>query len=142
MTIGFMGLYAMVLSAFVREKSGITTLPWLIVAGIVSVLYWAITESIGQGDLRWYALVQFLPIVLTLVILLFFNNNTVNKSKLVAVLVWYTFAKLLEIGDSQILNATGIISGHSLKHISAAVACFYVVQWLKASKNKPPSPKR
>ena len=76
----------MVLSAFVRGKSGVTTLPWLLVAGIVSVAYWAFTESIGQGDLRWYALVQFLPILLTLVILLFFDGKAFNKSKLVAVL--------------------------------------------------------
>lgn len=136
MTIGFMGLYAMVLSAFVREKSGASTLPWLLVAGIVSVAYWAITESMGQGDLRWYALVQFLPIVLTLVILLFFDSKDFNKSKLVAVLAWYSLAKLLEFGDAEILTFTDVISGHSLKHIAAAVACFYVIQWLRASRNQ------
>ena len=68
MTIGFMGLYALIVSAFVKVESGVRLLPWLIVAGILSVLYWYFTESIGKGDLRWYALVQFLPMVLTLCI--------------------------------------------------------------------------
>ncbi|MDP2562568.1 hypothetical protein [Psychrobium sp. 1_MG-2023] len=40
-------------------------------------------------------------------------------------------AKVLELADLQILNMTSLISGHSLKHIAAAVACFYVIAWLK-----------
>ena len=134
MTLGFMGVYAMVLSAFVRAESGVKLLPWLLVAGVVSVAYWVFTEASGQGDLRWYVLVQFLPIILTLVILVFFKAEGFNKSKLVAVLIWYSFAKLLELGDFHILEVTGFISGHSLKHIAAAIACFYVIEWLKTTK--------
>lgn len=134
MTIGFMGLYAMVLSAFVREKSGIHSLPWLVVAGIVSVVYWAITEAAGNGDLRWYALVQFLPILLTLIILIFFQSKGFNKRQLVVVLLWYSFAKLLEMADLVVLEFTQFVSGHSLKHLAAAMASFYVIQWLKTPR--------
>ncbi|NMP30682.1 ceramidase [Thalassotalea sp. M1531] len=136
MTIGFMGLYAMILSAFVRAESGIKLLPWLLVAGVVSVVYWVATETAGQGDLRWYALVQFLPMILTLVILLFFKSDEFNKTKLVGVLIWYSLAKLLEMGDFEILEITTIISGHSLKHVAAAIACFYVIEWLKTTKHR------
>jgi len=135
MTVGFMGLYAMIVSAFVKPESGIKLLPWLLVAGVLSVLYWLFTESFGQGDLRWYALVQFLPMVLTLVILSLFDVEGVNKNKLVLVLCWYSLAKILELADLHILDLTTIISGHSLKHIAAAVACYYVIAWLKTINN-------
>lgn len=134
MTIGFMGLYSMIVSAFVKPESGVRLLPWLVVAGVVSVAYWVITESLGQGDLRWYALVQFLPMILMLVILFFFKSNGFNKSKLVNVLLWYGLAKILEMTDLHVLNLTNVISGHSLKHIAAAVACFYVIEWIKTLK--------
>jgi len=134
MTVGFMGLYAMVVSAFVRAKSGIAILPWLIVVGVVSVIYWAFTEAAGVGDLRWYALVQFLPMVLMLVILSTFHAKGVNKRHLIIVLLWYFLAKLLEFADAYILDFTNFISGHSLKHVAAAIACFYVIQWIQAVK--------
>lgn len=138
MTIAFMGLYAMIVSAFVNAQSGVRLLPWLLLAGIVSVVWWFLTESSGQGDLRWYVLVQFLPMILTLVILLFFKTHGVNKSKLVMVLVWYIVAKVLELGDLQVLELTNMISGHSLKHVAAAVASFYVILWLQTMDKQPP----
>lgn len=134
MTIAFMGLYAMIISAFVHADYGSRLLPWLVVAGFVSVLYWIMTEAAGQGDLRWYALVQFLPMLLTLVILLMFESDQFNKRNLIIVLIWYFVAKLLEFGDLSVMTITGVISGHSLKHIAAAIASFYVIRWLKATK--------
>lgn len=131
MTIAFMGLYAMIVSAFVNAKSGVRLLPWLLMAGVLSVLWWFLTESWGQGDLRWYVLVQFLPMLLTLIILISFKTDKINKSKLVWVLIWYIIAKLMELGDVQLLALTTVISGHSLKHVAAAVACYYVIAWLK-----------
>ncbi len=136
MTIGFMGLFAMVLSVFVSPQGGQRSLPLLVVVGVASVFWWFYTESSGQGDLRFYALVQFLPMLLTLVILVFFKTPGINKSKLVLVLLWYTLAKVLEFGDAFVLETFGIISGHSLKHVAAAVACYFVISWLKAVKKR------
>jgi hypothetical protein len=131
MTIAFMGLYAMIVSAFVNAQSGVRLLPWLLLAGIVSVVWWFLTESSGQGDLRWYVLVQFLPMILTLVILIFFKTQGVNKSKLVMVLVWYIIAKVLELADLQVFELTQYVSGHALKHVAAAIASYFVIAWLK-----------
>lgn len=131
MTIGFMGLYALIVSAFVKAESGVKLLPWLVTAGIISVFYWYATESLGQGDLRWYALVQFLPMILTLAILLMFKVEGLNKQKLLLVLAWYGLAKILEMADLFLLDMTSVVSGHSLKHVAAAIACFYVISWIK-----------
>ncbi|XOV78022.1 MAG: hypothetical protein ACFHVJ_13850 [Aestuariibacter sp.] len=133
MTIAFMGLYAMVVSAFVHAESGVRLLPWLLLAGFASVIYWIVTETAGQGDLRWYALVQFLPMILTLVTLMIFQSKGINKSNLIAALVCYTFAKLFEFGDSFIFEFTGIVSGHCLKHLAAAVASYFVINWISAA---------
>ena len=43
------------------------------------------------------------------------------------VVIWYVFAKLFEHFDKEIYATTGFISGHSLKHIAAAVATWYMV---------------
>jgi hypothetical protein len=34
---------------------------------------------------------------------------------------WYALAKLLESFDRQILDLTGVIGGHPLKHVAAAI---------------------
>ena len=44
---------------------------------------------------------------------------------LLAVIAWYVLAKLLELGDHHILALTdGLVSGHTLKHMAAAMAAW------------------
>jgi hypothetical protein len=64
MTIAFMSLFALIISEFIDIKIGAILLIPLLILGVLSVLYWQWTESNGVGDLRFYALVQFLPIVM------------------------------------------------------------------------------
>ena len=47
---------------------------------------------------------------------------------LAAVIAWYVLAKLLELGDHAVFAATqGWVSGHSLKHVFAAMAAWPVM---------------
>lgn len=47
---------------------------------------------------------------------------------LVAVIGWYALAKLLELGDQAVFGWTGGgVSGHSLKHVAAALAAWPVI---------------
>ena len=70
MTVAFMAF----LSLLLRERVLQHARPWmlwaLIAAGVASALYWAWSESLGQGDLRPYLLVQALPVVLIPLILM------------------------------------------------------------------------
>jgi hypothetical protein len=43
---------------------------------------------------------------------------------------FYILAKLFEGLDRQIFRAGGFISGHSLKHLAAALACYLVLRML------------
>ncbi len=65
MTISFMAFFSIIIGEMISLKAGKAFLVPLLVIGIVSVLYWHITEGKGRGDLRLYGLVQFLPMLLT-----------------------------------------------------------------------------
>jgi hypothetical protein len=43
----------------------------------------------------------------------------------------YAFAKLLEFYDSAIYSVGTILSGHTLKHLAAAAACFAVLRYFQ-----------
>jgi hypothetical protein len=94
----------------------------LLLAGVLSVLYWWLTEQRGHGDLRPYVLVQFLPMVIMPLLLLFYKSPFGSSGWLWLVLVVYAASKLAELGDTFLFELTGIISGHTLKHLLAAAA--------------------
>ena len=43
----------------------------------------------------------------------------------------YALAKLLEFYDSAIYSASSILSGHTLKHLAAAVACVAILRYFQ-----------
>lgn len=130
MTLGFMGLLAIIVGERVRPAWGRTALWPLVGAGVLSVVYWHLTEQGGNGDLRPYVLVQFYPLLLIPALLLFPPRYTHTRSYL-AVLGWYLLAKVLEILDVQVFELTfGQMSGHSLKHVAAAVATWWLYRML------------
>jgi hypothetical protein len=47
---------------------------------------------------------------------------------LLAVIAWYALAKALELGDHVVFDLTqGLVSGHTLKHVAAALAAWPVI---------------
>jgi hypothetical protein len=48
--------------------------------------------------------------------------------QLIRVVIWYVIAKLLERWDQAIYERLGFVSGHSLKHLAAGVATWYLVR--------------
>ena len=126
MTIAFMALFYLLLSERVFRSSHRYALWFLIAVGIGAALYWDWTESLGRGDLRPYALVQFLPIVLTPLILWLFKPRYLSNSALIGAMGFYVLAKLLEQFDAQVFAATSM-SGHALKHVAAAAAVSCIV---------------
>lgn len=126
MTVAFMALFSMLLEE--RVVKGARTLWPLLAAGIGSAVYWYWTETRGAGDLRPYALVQFLPIVLIPVILALYPRRYLRGSWLTGALLFYLGAKLCESGDRQIFAALGALSGHTIKHLLAGAATFCIIK--------------
>ena len=121
MTIGFAGLLTVIVAEFVSASAARRLLLPLLIVGFASVEYWAWTESRGVGDLRPYALVQFLPMLLIPVILLT-HRPTIGAARYFWwMLAFYLVAKLLEFFDADVFALGHLISGHSLKHVAAAM---------------------
>jgi uncharacterized membrane protein len=101
---------------------------WFLVScGIAAAFYWSWTEANGRGDLRPYAVVQFLPIILMPLIMALFPKKYLSNNLLLSAFVWYLVAKALEQYDHQIQGVLAIIGGHPLKHIAAAIAALCIV---------------
>jgi len=121
MTIGFAGLFSIVTGEFVSVRIGRRLLAPLLVIGIASVAYWAITESYGVGDLRPYALVQFLPMLLIPIMLSMYRSASDSTRYFWMMIAFYVIAKICEHFDAEIYSAGEIMSGHALKHLFASL---------------------
>lgn len=131
MTIAFMGLADAVLADRLGVRIGQRALLPLLVIGVGSVVVWNVT-----GDLRLYGLIQFLPmVVLPLICLLFPSHGGLRGRALILLAAAYGLAKVLEHLDADIWEASAaVVSGHTLKHIAAAVAGVFVVRFIAAPK--------
>lgn len=112
-------------------KSGLFV---LLPAGILSVLYWAYSESIGFGDLRPYAIIQFLPMLILVVLLFSKKADTAFRKLLMLIMLSYLAAKFCEHFDHSIDDILGF-SGHSLKHLFAAIATWYMLKMARSKFN-------
>lgn len=127
MTVAFMALFAMVVHDRLSEHGGRVMLWPLVLAGVASVGYWHWSELQGRGDLRAYAVVQFLPMLLIPLMLLLCSGTGLHAPWLWGTLGTYAVAKAAEHFDEAMYATTGIMSGHSLKHILGALAVLWVV---------------
>jgi Ceramidase len=133
MTVAFMAFFAAIVADRIHKVAGNRILlPFLIVAGALSVFYWSWTESLGRGDLRPYGMVQFFPVLAIPVIFWLFPKGRYTDGRYLAwVIIWYAAAKVLEYFDAGILELSGTsVSGHSLKHLASAMAAFVVWRML------------
>jgi Ceramidase len=127
MTLGFMALLALVLNERVARSHRTLVLCSLVAVGLGAALYWSWSESLGRGDLRPYALVQFLPFLLLPLILVLFRRRHLSTSLLLTAFGCYLVAKLLEYFDGPVFIALGVLSGHALKHVAAALAVLCIL---------------
>ncbi|MGQ0552846.1 MAG: ceramidase domain-containing protein [Planctomycetota bacterium] len=130
MTLAFMGL----MGALIAEFSSVRLARWLLVPliafGLWSVMHWRLTELRGDGDLRPYAVVQFGSLMVGILLVMLSPPPRPGWRLLVVALGGYVAAKLLEMFDHQIYAMLGVVSGHTLKHLAAAVGVYaLLVRW-------------
>ena len=130
MTVGFMALLAAIVAERVSVTAGLVVLGPLIAAGVGSIIYWRAGELRGAGDLRPYALVQFLPAILILLMLWLCPPRYTGGGFLLGVLGIYGAAKVFEALDGPIFSVGFLLSGHTLKHLTVALAAWWVVKAL------------
>jgi len=134
MTIAFMALFAVVVGEYVCVQSGRRLLMPLLSIGALSVFYWQFTEAGGAGDLRPYALVQFLPIALMPAILLLYRPTFDLKWMYWGMIMLYAFSKLFEYFDYTVFELGYFLSGHTIKHLFAAAATAFFLYGVAARR--------
>ncbi len=138
MTVSFAGLFSIVIGEFVSARAGRRVLAPLLIIGLASVAYWASSESYGFGDLRPYAVVQFLPMLLIPFVLLTYSPTIGSKKYYWLMLLFYVLAKVFEYFDADILAIGELLSGHTLKHLFAAMAPATILYALHARRRSGP----
>jgi hypothetical protein len=129
----FMALLAAVVAERVSVVAGLALFPVFEIVGIASVIVWRAGELHGHGDLRFYAAVQVYAILILLLALLFPPKYT-RGADFAVVVGFYALAKILEESDRQVFALGQIVSGHTLKHLAAAAAGYWILRMLKRRK--------
>jgi len=130
MTIAFAALVAAVIAERISVQAGLYLLPLLILTGASSVVLWKISEAQGAGDLRFYAAVQVCAVfVLPIALLLPPRYN--RGSDFAVVFGLYVLAKIFETADRQIFSVGHVVSGHTLKHLAAGAAGFWILRMIE-----------
>jgi hypothetical protein len=133
MTIAFMSLIAAQIVDRVSVRAGLVLLVPMLAVGMASVGYWIATERAGAGNLMPYAVLQGYAVVMLVVIAWLHPSRYTRGSDVYWVFAAYVLAKILETFDRDILAFGNLVSGHTLKHLAAAVAGVIVCRmlWLR-----------
>ena len=124
MVVAFAGLLGLAVADRVSTRAGRKLALGILIAGPLAVITWAQT-----GNLLPWAVLQGGGILLLLALLACKPIAGALGIPVGAVLAWYVLAKLFEMGDHQVFALTnGWVSGHSLKHVLAALAAWPVIR--------------
>lgn len=127
MTLAFMGLLTALLGEHIGERLERAILGPALVLGIASVAWWDYAD-----DLRFYLWVQATPLLLVPLALAIYPGRHTYRRYLLYGLGSYTLAKIAEFYDHEIfLLSAQAFSGHTLKHLLAALGIFFVYLMLR-----------
>jgi hypothetical protein len=128
-TLFFMAIFAAAIEERIDARAGALLLWPLLAVGVSSLLWWRWTD-----DLRLYGWVQFFPcLALPLMFLLFPAKYTGTFYWMIAA-AFYALAKAAEHYDRAIYSAGWLLSGHTLKHLAAAAACYSVLRYFQTRR--------
>lgn len=131
MAIGFMSLLSAVIVERIDVRVGLRLLVPLIVLGAASVLYWQWSLRYAEENLLPYAIVQYGSIAAVLVMCAARPSRYTRGADTVIVIGIYALAKLAEMLDARIFALGEVVSGHTLKHLLAAFAAYWLLRMLR-----------
>ncbi|KAJ0800841.1 putative alkaline ceramidase [Helianthus annuus] len=126
MTIAFTSIIAIFIIERIDERKGTYSIIPLLLVGAVSILYWRFFD-----DLRPYALVQFVPCIAIPLMAIMLPPMYTHSSYWLWAAGFYLLAKVEEAIDDTIYEWTNhIVSGHTLKHLCAAMVPVFLTLML------------
>lgn len=105
-------------------------LPTLLICA-ATVGYWALGAGEGRGNLTPYLLLQVYVVAATAFILLFRAPRYTRRGDFAVVIACYVLARAAEWLDAPIHALGHWLSGHTLKHLLAALACGWLLRMIR-----------
>lgn len=123
MVLAFAGLLGLAVADRVSARCGACMALAVLGLGPVAVGVWA-----SSANLLPWSMLQGGGMVLVLAMAARRPAAGAWGVPLGAVIAWYAVAKLLELGDQPVFALTqGVVSGHTLKHVAAALSAWPVI---------------
>jgi hypothetical protein len=138
MTISFMALISAQVVDRVDVRAGLVALVPMLFVGALTAVYWIVTERQGRGNVMPYGVLQVWAVVVLLKLVAFHPSRYTHGHLIYTVFAGYVLAKGFEHFDREILELTGVVSGHTLKHVAAGIAGLPVV-WMLWKREPAPS---
>jgi hypothetical protein len=130
MAVAFAGFLGIAASERISTRAGEAVLVLTMIAGLLAA--WVARENLTP-----WVVVQFGGMALAVGLALTRPRPGALGVPLGGVIAFYVLAKLLELGDVTMFEATGhMVSGHTLKHLAAALAAWPVIRAL-GSRPRP-----
>jgi hypothetical protein len=129
MTLSFGAILALVVKERASERAGALLLWPALATGLFSLLLWRWTD-----DLRLYFWVQFFPGLAVVLLFLLYPPKYSGTFYWVVAGLLYALAKVFEFTDEAIYSAGNLLSGHTLKHLAAAGACFAILRYFQTRR--------
>ena len=129
MTLSFGAILALVVAERVSVRAGAILLWPALATGLFSLLLWRWT-----GDLRLYFWVQFFPGLAIVLLFLLCPPKFTGTNYWIIAGVLYALAKIFEFTDHAIYSVGSLLSGHTLKHLAAAAACWAILRYFQTRR--------
>lgn len=137
MTIAFMALVAAQVGDRIDARAGRWLLVPALLVGAASVLYWRATERTGAGNLVPYGILQAYSVVILFLIAWWLPSRYTRGGDVFLVFAAYVCAKVVEALDDALFGIGHVVSGHTLKHVAAALGGYFVCRMLALRSAQP-----
>ena len=140
--IAFAYLLSIALAESIHPRLGKWASLVLLPYAILSVLYWWWSEQAGAGDLRPYLLLQGYGLLLLPLLYALYRGHYNRRGYMHITVLLYLLAMLSEWLDTQILELSGFISGHTLKHLLVALSIYSLIRMLQRRQPRTAHPRQ
>ena len=132
MSLAFAGVLGLAAANRISDRAG-----WWLACAVGLLAPWAAAWDWHTGNMTPWAVLQGGGLVLLLALAICPERPASMRIPLWSVLGFYAVAKILELADGPVLALThGLISGHSAKHLVAALALWPVASSLQRFSRK------
>lgn len=125
MVMGFSALVGLLVSDRFTRATGRAAFFAMILMGAASIFFWIESQSATS-----YSVLQAATILICLGLPIFFPVGRIPNRAIYLAVGTYAIAKIFELGDALIFQATGLVGGHALKHLMAALAMLFILKGL------------